>query len=89
MQHQLANKEHRTNARPTQSLVAYKDHNAKRFSGSRYDSSERKYELEAPRANYKGHADRIIRSRDDSSRSTRYGGSRVGTGPYDRHNRLT
>ncbi|CAN6860558.1 unnamed protein product [Brassica oleracea] len=31
-----------------------------------------------------GHADRIIRRRDELSRGSRYGGSRSGLGPYDR-----
>ncbi|KAG5406332.1 hypothetical protein IGI04_012451, partial [Brassica rapa subsp. trilocularis] len=35
----------------------------------------------------KGHADRIIRRRDEHPRSSRYGGSRSGTGPYDRPQR--
>lgn len=49
---------------------------------SRYDSSERKYDEDN---NYRrSHSDRIMRRRDDHSRSNRYGGSRVGTGPYDR-----
>ncbi|KAG5384523.1 hypothetical protein IGI04_035993, partial [Brassica rapa subsp. trilocularis] len=52
---------------------------------SRYDS-DRKLE----ESNYgNSHSDRIIRRRDDHSRSNRYGGSRVGTGPYDRSPALT
>ncbi|RIA04414.1 hypothetical protein BRARA_K01275 [Brassica rapa] len=52
---------------------------------SRYDS-DRKLE----ESNYgNSHSDRIIRRRDDHSRSNRYGGSRVGTGPYDRTPALT
>ncbi|XP_048613314.1 uncharacterized protein LOC125587177 [Brassica napus] len=52
---------------------------------SRYDS-DRKLE----ESNYRSsHSDRIIRRRDDHSRSNRYGGSRVGTGPYDRKPALT
>ncbi|WZZ02341.1 hypothetical protein YC2023_074669 [Brassica napus] len=35
----------------------------------------------------KGHADRIIRRRDEHPRSSRYRGSRSGTGPYDRPQR--
>ncbi|KAL0656762.1 hypothetical protein Bca4012_077346 [Brassica carinata] len=52
---------------------------------SRYDS-DRKLE----ESNYRNsHSDQIIRRRDDHSRSNRYGGSRVGTGPYDRKPALT
>ncbi|KAH0862614.1 LOW QUALITY PROTEIN: hypothetical protein HID58_079825 [Brassica napus] len=55
--------------------------------GSRYDSSDRKYDEES---NYRrSHSDRIMRRRDDHSRSNRYGGSRAGTGPYDRKPALT
>lgn len=35
------------------------------------------------------HTDRIIRRRDDSSRSNRYGGARSGTRPYDRRSEHT
>ena len=52
---------------------------------SRYDS-DRKLE----ESNYRNsHSDQIIRRRDDHSRSNRYGGSRVCTGPYDRKPALT
>ncbi|KAF2547264.1 hypothetical protein F2Q70_00021626 [Brassica cretica] len=52
---------------------------------SRYDS-DRKLE----ESNYRSsHSDRIIRRRDDHLRSNRYGGSRVGTGPYDQKPALT
>ena len=52
------------------------------FSSSRYAFSDMKYEVES---NYRGaHTDRIMRRRDDYLRSNRYGGSRVGKGPYDR-----
>ncbi|XP_013639655.1 PREDICTED: uncharacterized protein LOC106344908 [Brassica oleracea var. oleracea] len=45
----------------------------------RYASSVKKYEGES---NYRGsHTDRIMRRREDHSRSDRYGGSRIGTCP--------
>ncbi|XP_013607959.1 PREDICTED: uncharacterized protein LOC106314671 [Brassica oleracea var. oleracea] len=45
--------------------------------GSRYGSSDRKYDEES---NYRcSHSDRIMRRRDNHSRSNRYGGSRAGT----------
>ncbi|KAF3561053.1 hypothetical protein DY000_02014906 [Brassica cretica] len=55
--------------------------------GSRYGSSDRKYDEES---NYRrSHSDRIMRRRDNHSRSNRYGGSRAGTGSYDRKPALT
>ncbi|RID58595.1 hypothetical protein BRARA_F01885 [Brassica rapa] len=52
---------------------------------SRYDSTDRKRDEET---NHR-HSDRIMRRRDEHSRNNRYGGSRVGTGPYDRKPELT
>ncbi|KAF3526518.1 hypothetical protein F2Q69_00047378 [Brassica cretica] len=61
-----------------------------RFNQSRssiYGSCDRKYDEES---NYRrSHSDRIMRRRDNHSRSNRYGGSRAGTGPYDRKPALT
>ncbi|KAF3566150.1 hypothetical protein DY000_02016191 [Brassica cretica] len=59
----------------------------KQSRSSRYDSSDRKYDEES---NYRhSHSDRIMRRRDDHSRGNRYGGSRVGSGPYDQKPALT
>ncbi|KAF2582358.1 hypothetical protein F2Q68_00004792 [Brassica cretica] len=84
-QQQLVKKELLNTATLSQGMVAAQDHKASRFNSSRYDNGRRHYDLEDSREAYKGHADRIIRRRDEPSRRMRYGGSRVGAGPYDRH----
>uniref|UniRef100_A0A0D3CRP4 DUF4283 domain-containing protein n=1 Tax=Brassica oleracea var. oleracea TaxID=109376 RepID=A0A0D3CRP4_BRAOL len=71
----------------TQTAQPYSEHKARQFNGSRYGNSDRRYESEAAysRDGNSGQVDRIIRHRDDHSRSNRYEGSRVGNGPYDRY----
>ena len=88
-QQQIVKKELRTTATLSQAMVAAQDHKASRFTSSRYDNGRRNYDLEESREAYKGHADRIIRRRDEPSRRRHYGGSRVGAGPYDRHSGVT
>ncbi|KAF2561447.1 hypothetical protein F2Q70_00017136 [Brassica cretica] len=88
-QQQLVKKELRNTATLLQGMVAAENNKASRFNSSRYDNGRRHYDLEDSREAYKGHADRIIRRRDEPSRRMRYGGSRVGAGPYDRHKGAT
>ncbi|KAF2608139.1 hypothetical protein F2Q68_00043742 [Brassica cretica] len=90
-QYQLVKKEYRINAKPTQASISYKDRTNRNYNSSRYGHSERKPEFEAlsSRENHKGHADRIIRRRNEYSRSSRYVGVQNGKGPYDRHQGTT
>ncbi|KAF3511588.1 hypothetical protein F2Q69_00006466 [Brassica cretica] len=88
-QQQLVKKEHRTTATHSQAMVASQDHKASRFTSSRHDTGRRQYDLEHSREAYKGHADRIIHRRDEPSWRMIYAGSRMGAGPYDRHNGAT
>ena len=88
-QQQLVKKEYRITATHSQAMVASKDHKASRYTSLRYDTGGRNYDLEHPREAYKGHADRIIRHRDEPSRRMRYGGSRVEAKPYDQYNGTT
>ena len=66
-QYQLVKKEYRINARPTQASISYKDRTHRNYNSSRYGHSKRKPEFEAlsSRKNHKGHADRIIRRRNE------------------------
>ncbi|CDY36620.1 hypothetical protein Bca4012_098358 [Brassica carinata] len=66
-QYQLVKKEYRINARPTQASISYKDRTDRNYNSSRYGHSKRKPEFEAlsSRKNHKGHADRIIRRRNE------------------------
>ncbi|WZZ88586.1 hypothetical protein YC2023_117165 [Brassica napus] len=45
----------------------------------------RSYDLNNPREAYKGHADRVIRRRDEPSWMKKYGGAREEAKPYDRY----
>uniref|UniRef100_A0A0D3BUQ1 DUF4283 domain-containing protein n=1 Tax=Brassica oleracea var. oleracea TaxID=109376 RepID=A0A0D3BUQ1_BRAOL len=45
----------------------------------------RSYDLNNPREAYKGHADRVIRRRDEPSWRKKYGGAREEAKPYDRY----
>ncbi|KAG2291652.1 hypothetical protein Bca52824_038321 [Brassica carinata] len=74
----------------TQTAHPYSEHKVRQFNDSRYGNSDRSSRGDSSHGAYSregnsGHVDRIIRRRDDHTRSSRYGGSRVGTGPYDRY----
>ena len=73
-QYQPVEKEPQTRTQITRS---HSEHKSRHFNGSRYGHSERIYNLEfvSSRDESRGHANRIIRRRDDLSRSSRYGGS--------------
>ncbi|KAF3566153.1 hypothetical protein DY000_02016192 [Brassica cretica] len=63
------------------------DQRYKPSRSSRNDPSDRKID---EGSNYRrSHSDRIMHRREEQSRNNRYGGSRVGTGPYDRKPALT
>ncbi|KAG2288872.1 hypothetical protein Bca52824_048476 [Brassica carinata] len=74
----------------TQTAHPYSEHKVRQFNDSRYGNSDRSSRGDSSHGAYSregnsGHVDRIIRRRDDHTRSSRYGGSRVGTGPYDHY----
>ncbi|KAF3554885.1 hypothetical protein F2Q69_00012121 [Brassica cretica] len=74
----------------TQTAHPYSKHKVRQFNDSRYGNSDRSSRGDSSHGAYSregnsGHVDRIIRRRDDHTRSSRYGGSQVGTGPYDHY----
>ncbi|KAH0879011.1 hypothetical protein HID58_066405, partial [Brassica napus] len=74
----------------TQTVRPYSEHKVRQSNDPRYGNSDRSSRGDSSHGAYSregnsGHVDRIIRRRDDHTRSSRYGGSRVGIGPYDRY----
>lgn len=67
------------------------DISTRHSASSGYGVDDRKYAQREPYSReLRGtHTDRIMRRRNDHSRSNRYGGSRASKGPYDRHQELT
>ncbi|KAL0771825.1 hypothetical protein Bca101_036976 [Brassica carinata] len=81
----LVKKEYQPNASHSQALVA-PHHKPSRYAIVRHENGGRNYDLEHPREAYKGHADRVIRRRDEPAWRKRYAGVRVEAKPYDRYN---
>ncbi|KAF3576536.1 hypothetical protein DY000_02031364 [Brassica cretica] len=81
----LVKKEYQPNAPHSQALVA-PHHKPSRYAIVRHENGGRNYDLEHPREAYKGHADRVIRRRDEPAWRKRYAGVRVEAKPYDRYN---
>ncbi|KAF2569593.1 hypothetical protein F2Q68_00025497 [Brassica cretica] len=79
----LVKKEYQPNAPHSQALVA-PHHKPSRYAIVRHENGGRNHDLEHPREAYKGHADRVIRRRDEPAWRKRYAGVRVEAKPYNR-----
>ncbi|KAH0916945.1 hypothetical protein HID58_024605 [Brassica napus] len=55
------------------------------YATGRYANEDRRHDLNNPREDHKGHADRVVRRRDDLSWRKKYGGAREEAKPYARH----
>lgn len=88
----LEQSHHRTSSQSViasrQPLLTPTDLNNRSFRLSS-ESSDRKLDMDSryrgSRTDYGSYTDRIMRRQNDYSRSSRYGGSRASTGPYDRN----
>ncbi|WZZ77563.1 hypothetical protein YC2023_098135 [Brassica napus] len=88
--HKIQN-DHRANALTRQPYNHRVETSTGHLVSSWYDKEDRKF---AQRKHHSvdlraAHSDRVMRHRDDLSRSNIYGGSRASKGPYDRYHRQT
>ncbi|KAL0734321.1 hypothetical protein Bca4012_010531 [Brassica carinata] len=91
-QQQFLIRDHRVNSqRSWQSMLPRNDLDTRYSTSARHGNNDRKYGSDYSYSHeyQSSHKDRIMRRRDDYSRSNRYGGSRAFRGPYDRHQELT
>ncbi|WZZ65000.1 hypothetical protein YC2023_076370 [Brassica napus] len=85
------NNDHWASALSRQPYVTRMETSTRNSISSGYGEDDRKYaQRKPPSGELRGtHTDRIVRRRNDLSRSDRYGGSRASKGPYDRHQKQT